>query len=750
MKKFLRLMLAIMMVLSVVSLKQTSAAVDTRQIVEEGGYVDNENNDGVSIGKVIEKAELENVFDITLTVKTPKSAIELSDDPDVAVVLILDVSNTMTEPVSDKQDKYAISLEAINGFVNNFAQYNKGFSLLGAVAFNTNSYEICGMQSVTETTKASFLNEFEQNTSSILYADGYNSSDTRFTNMEAGLLRAKQMLDAVDNQHKYIVFITDGLPTTYLSNSASFTGYTPKSSSGTVGADGVFYDRINGNYTLYGTNYSDKAAQRAQNVADDIKEEGIEVFSIGMGVQVFSAFHPEGNLYLSSSDFLMDQIARGGAKTVVYHDGTSYRWSGRVSTIDNDINTSYENWDGTIAIGNVKTNPDAFAEWLRTGIGSNHYYSTETLDDLNKAFVDIFETLQKQQEERLNELWVTCDPIPTAPNGVDYVEFVGLFDQNGSLTDNVTGSYTVNGENTASYDRETREITWKIRASGYTVVENSSSEYYLFKLKYRVRLDNELADFSEDNTYQTNGDAKLHYKTVDIIQTPTGSKQIISNMKELEFPKPSIEGYYVDLSFNKISSIQDESLAGAKFVLSHDVQNCGACYGDGKSVVEIADMTAVSDENGLVEFDNVPSGHKYTLTETEAPEGYELTTDKFSISVDYDSITVEVTHKDGTVDTFTGEEFSQYKVVDEKINSDPTDPTDPTDPEPTDPTDPNNPNPSDPKNPGGNYDGSNPSNQGGNNMADTGDFGVISFISIVSIISLVWAFVIYKSKKQFN
>ncbi|MDY5728004.1 MAG: hypothetical protein SPK49_05230, partial [Erysipelotrichaceae bacterium] len=95
MKKFLRLMLAIMMVLSVVSLKQTSAAVDTRQIVKEGGYVDNENNDGVSIGKVIEKAELENVFDITLTVKTPKSAIEGSDDPDVAVVLILDVSNTM-------------------------------------------------------------------------------------------------------------------------------------------------------------------------------------------------------------------------------------------------------------------------------------------------------------------------------------------------------------------------------------------------------------------------------------------------------------------------------------------------------------------------------------------------------------------------------------------------------------------------------------------------------------------------------
>ena len=199
MKKFLRLMLAIMMVLSVVSLKQTSAAVDTRQIVEEGGYVDNENNDGVSIGKVIEKAELENVFDITLTVKTPKSAIELSDDPDVAVVLILDVSNTMTEPVSDKQDKYAISLEAINGFVNNFAQYNKGFSLLGAVAFNTNSYEICGMQTVTETTKESFLYEFEQNTSSILYADGYNSSNRRFTIMEAGLLRAKQMVDAVDN-----------------------------------------------------------------------------------------------------------------------------------------------------------------------------------------------------------------------------------------------------------------------------------------------------------------------------------------------------------------------------------------------------------------------------------------------------------------------------------------------------------------------------------------------------------------------
>ncbi|MGN1399557.1 MAG: SpaA isopeptide-forming pilin-related protein [Erysipelotrichaceae bacterium] len=736
MRKFLKCLLAVLMIVSISQVKTTSAETTSQQIVEEGGYLDNYNNDGVSIGKVIEKTELENVFDITLTVKTPKSAIELSDDPDVAIVIILDISNTMTEPVNDTQDKYDISLEAIEGFVDNFAQYNKGFSLLGAVAFNTNSYEICGLQKVDEDTKSSFLNQFETNTRSILYADDYDSSNTRFTNMEAGLLRAKQMLDAVDNENKYIIFITDGLPTTYLQDYDTFTGYTPKSSSGTVGNDGVFYDCINNNYTAYGTNYSDKAAMKAQDVAEQIKDEGIEVFSIGMGVQTFSAFHPEGTIYLASSDFIMDQIARGGAKTVVYHDGSSYTWNTHVSTIDNNINSSYENWDGEIAIGNVKTNPDAFADWLESGIGSDHYYSTETLNDLNDAFVDIFTTLKNQQEERLNELWVTCDPIPTSSNGVDYVEFVGLFDQSGALSDSITGTYALNGENTASFDRTSKEITWKIRCSGYQVVTENSQDYYLFTLKYRVRLDNELMDFSEEYTYYTNGDATLHYKTVDLIQTESGVKQVISAMKELDFPKPAVEGYYVDITFYKVSSTDSSALEGATFVLSHDSEHCGACYGDYEKSVEIDDMVAVSDETGLVKFENVASGHKYTLTETIAPEGYKVTTDSFAVTVDYDSITVEVTHSNGEKETFTAEEFAQYTVVDEKIQSNEN-------------TDPTNPGEKDPTNPGGDDGVFDPINQD-NDLADTGDFGLIGFVTIVSVISLVWSFVIYKSKRQIN
>lgn len=62
------------------------AEASSVQIVKKGG--ENRSADGnVSVSKTIEKTELENIFDITLQVKTKEKLSELSQKPDMASLL---------------------------------------------------------------------------------------------------------------------------------------------------------------------------------------------------------------------------------------------------------------------------------------------------------------------------------------------------------------------------------------------------------------------------------------------------------------------------------------------------------------------------------------------------------------------------------------------------------------------------------------------------------------------------------------
>lgn len=47
------------------------------------------------MSKTIAGTDLENVFDITLQVRTPRTISEVIKEPDMAVVIVMDISNTM-------------------------------------------------------------------------------------------------------------------------------------------------------------------------------------------------------------------------------------------------------------------------------------------------------------------------------------------------------------------------------------------------------------------------------------------------------------------------------------------------------------------------------------------------------------------------------------------------------------------------------------------------------------------------------
>ncbi|MDD6873446.1 MAG: VWA domain-containing protein, partial [Clostridiales bacterium] len=326
-----------------------------QQVVKRGGSNEN-TGDGVKVSKTIAGTELENVFDITLTVDTPTEISRFYTEPDMAVVIVMDISNTMnSEFGGDKSTRYKAAMEAAEAFLDKFAASSDGISRIGYVAFNTNAHEIFGLQSCKDQSEANSLkNTMRQKTGKIINANGYGDDHSRFTNIEAGLKKARDMLDGASNENKYIIFLSDGFPTTYISN--GYDGYDPYCSSGTPGNDGVFYDMVTKKYCRYGTSYSDKAAIRARNMAASIKNSGATIFSIGVDV--------------------------GGQTIKQYVDQTAQKPDH--SVVDRTSET-YE-------IGSADST-QAYKNWLRNSIGSGYYYDSPNLAGLEDAYNDICEKI---------------------------------------------------------------------------------------------------------------------------------------------------------------------------------------------------------------------------------------------------------------------------------------------------------------------------------------------------------------------
>ena len=527
----------------------------------------------------------------------------------MAVVIVMDISNTMNSNFGGKT-RYAAAMEAANQFLDKFAAASKGVSKVGYVAFNTNAHKIFDLQECSSTTQANRLkNQMLQKTGRIINADGYAKSQDRFTNIEAGLKLGRDMLASATNQNKYIIFLSDGFPNTYVSS--GYRGYDPYCTAGTPDRDGVFYDSVTKKYCQYGTSYSDKAAIRAREVAGQIKASGIKIFSIGVDV--------------------------GGQTVQKYVDQTV---NSNFSVVDR-TSESYE-------IGSASS-ADAYKGWLKNSIGSGYYYDSTNLDGLNEAYNKIFEAIKKIHEESATAIWVTNDHVPTAGSATEGIEFIGFYTKNGQLVGDTLAGNGSDGENTASFNGTSSDIRWDLKNSGYKVTTSGDQTLYDYSITYRVRLKNESDAFVEHQKYVTNGETRLDYQTVESIN----GEKTISEIKKLWYPVPSVKGYLAELSFQKTDQ-SGEPLSGAEFTLAHDTERCNICRGDHHHSVTIAPLVAVSDADGKVSFTRIPSGHQYILTETGVPAGYLKRDDTYAVKVAYDKLTVTVTHQDQTTEEWNG------------------------------------------------------------------------------------------------
>lgn len=578
-------MLTAMLPASVWAAGEADAATDTaagqqsqKQIVQPGGSNGSLEEDGVEISKTITSTGSENVFDIDLQVKTTQDISEIYDTPDAAVVIVMDISNTMNEkfPKGSSSTRYNAAIASAEDFITQFQQKSAGSKAerkIGYVAFNTDAHRISQMTECKTAAQAAALKTtIKQGTGAIINSGGYADSHSRFTNIEAGLKMGADMLGSVSAENKYMIFLSDGFPTTYISG--GYNGYDPYCSSGQPGTDGVFYDKVSGKYCSFGTSYSDRAAVRARLMAASVKQTGVRIFSIGIDI---------------------------GGQTIqryIEHEGTNF------SVVDRD-SESYE-------LGSAVSS-DAFKNWLRNSIGSGYYYDSSNTEGLQSAYDAIFEEIRSELEKKVIGKWVAEDPMPGGADG--YTRFISFFDSKGKLSGSrLAGKWRQGAENTAAY--ADGKISWDLKKSGYILEKESDKSVYTYSLKYRVRLANEKDNFTKEKPYETNGTTTLKY--VISVNGQTGDD------RTMEFPVPEVKGYLGKLDFDKVDSVNRLPVNGAEFKLKHADDLCTG--GDSTTcsleAVTMQDTAAASDSNGRVKFDAIASGHIYRIYETKAAPGY--------------------------------------------------------------------------------------------------------------------------------
>lgn len=600
-RRFLAVLLTLWMTaVHAAALAEEASSVQIRQ---PGGSAD--GGDGVTIEKMIAGTPHENEFEITLRVTTRYSMEKLRQLSDAAVVLVLDVSNTMNNVMDNGQRRIDAAQEAACAFIDDFcnpAHLLGADRALGFVTFGQHARTEFELETLDVAAPNAQRDQWKARVNGT--SAGQNG---QWTNIEGGLQLAQNLLKDSSAAHRFIVLITDGFPTTYIhSGSDSQTavyGYeTSPSTGGVYYEKNRFYDHEWGTSGVEcsGTSYSDTAAIRARQAAERIKQSGIDIFSIGIGLTQTIKGH------IDSASGWGSIVERGKGIT-----------GGRFEIGSETDTNAYRSWLG----GNGKNGGIGGGPNLRAGSevydGSHGAYAdANTLSVLNNVFGKLIAQFETINEQSIKDTWIAADPMG---GGVAFQGFVNKGENTASETDGV--------------------ISWDLKASPCTVSTSDATTFYTYQLQYRVRLCNEKSGFSEKDPYPTNGAAQLHYRVDD-----NGN---LSPDKTLDFPIPAVEGYLADLIIRKTTNAS----AGfpppdVRFRLTH-ATDCPECSG----AVFISEQTGVS-AGGTHALRGIPSGHRYILTETPPP-GYEPP-QTYVMTIAYDQLSLtdqegrEVQLKEGT------------------------------------------------------------------------------------------------------
>ena len=142
-------------------------------------------------------------------------------------------------------------------------------------------------------------------------------------------------------------------------------------------------------------------------------------------------------------------------------------------------------------------------------------------------------------------------------------------------------------------------LRWDLKSSMPEVSEAGDTTTYTYTLTYPITLNTAAEGFEAGKAYATNGTTTLSYYLFSQVKDDT---VIPEDPDTVDFTVPTVKGYLGTLSFRKVDQ-DDNALSGASFAISN------------------TSLTGVSDTNGNVTIEGIPSGFNYTLTETKM-DGY--------------------------------------------------------------------------------------------------------------------------------
>ena len=258
--------------------------------------------------------------------------------------------------------------------------------------------------------------------------------------------------------------------------------------------------------------------------------------------------------------------------SVAFQTGSETFWDFKAQPPKNGICVNLNHWYNDVH-GRWSKEQKNVSDWMN--FFSDKCFSAKDADKLSVSFENIAKLIKLGAQA-----WKVTDPMG------QFIEYTGA------------ASDTAADHNRFTYADGI--LRWNLKSSTPEVSEAGDTTTYTYTLTYPITLNTAAEGFEAGKAYATNGTTTLSYYLFSKVDDTT---EVPDTPKTLNFDVPTVKGYLGSLSFRKVDQ-DGNALSGASFAISN------------------TSLTGVSDTNGNVTIEGIPSGFNYTLTETKM-DGYE-------------------------------------------------------------------------------------------------------------------------------